>query len=116
MNRWFGEPWPRADYRASVCADDKLRIPVPVGETCYMCDTPIVETDRGQEMFGIGADGKAEGPLYGHIECFMRNVSGCFELVSTGKVWTPDHVCHGQENYHEDALKVWAWIQTHPSR
>lgn len=116
MSRWFGEPWPKADFRASVCEDDKLRIQVPVGKSCYLCDVTIVKTDRGQEMYGLDADGKIEGPMYGHIECLMRNVMGCFELVSTGKAWTKDHVCHGQENYREDALKVWDFIQTHPSR
>lgn len=114
MNRWFGEPWPRADYRAGVCEDDGLRIPVPVGETCYLCDTTIVETDRGQETMGIGEGGKIEGPMYHHIECIMRNTQGCFDLVSTGKVWTPDHVCSGADSYREDALKVWDFFRTHP--
>lgn len=113
-NRWFGEPWPRENYRALVCEDDRLRIPVPVGKACYLCKIPIVETDRGQESYGIGMGGKVEGPMYHHIECIMRNTQGCFELVSTGKQWTPGHVCTGQENYRQDALRVWAWIQTHP--
>lgn len=114
MNRWFGEPWPRENFRAPVCEDDSLRIPVPVGETCYLCTTEIGENDRGQETYGIGADGQAEGPMYHHIECIMRNTQGCFELVSTGQPWTPGHVCE-YESYREDALKVWAWIQSHPS-
>jgi hypothetical protein len=115
VNRWFGEPWPRADYRAPVCEDDDLRIPVPVGETCYLCDTLIVETDRGQETYGLGLKG-VEGPMYHHIECMMRTTQGCYELVSTGQPWTPDHVCHGQENYREDALKVRAFIESQQFR
>jgi len=114
MNRWFGEPWPRADYRADVCEDDKLRIPVPVGKTCYLCDESIVEIDRGQEMHGIGADGKIEGPMYAHRECLMRNVMGCFDLVSTGKMWAPGHVCSESRTYRVDALRVWYWLQHHP--
>ena len=110
MNRWFGEPWPRPDWRAPVCEDDALRIPVPVGETCYLCVKPIEETDRGQEMFGIDADGNVEGPMYHHIECILRNTQGCFDLVSTGKAWTPDHVCSGADDYREDALRVWAFL------
>lgn len=116
MNRWFGEPFPKDNFRADYCLNDDLRIPVPVGEMCYICNTPIVETDRGEATMGLLGDGKTVGPLYHHIECIVRNTQGCFELVSTGQPWTEDHVCHGQENYREDALKVWAWIQTHPSR
>ena len=110
MNRWFGEPWPRADYRADVCRDDRLRIPVPVGEKGYLCDEPIIETDRGQESYGIGADGQVEGPLYEHVECLLRNVRGCYDLVVSGEPWTPGHVCSDSGSYREDALKVWALL------
>ena len=114
MNRWFGEPFPRDNFRADYCADDDRRIPVPVGETCYLCNTTIVETDRGEETYGVGEDLKTAVRLFHHVECIVRTTRGCFELVSTGKVWTRDHVCHGHENYREDALKVWAWVNSHP--
>lgn len=114
MNRWFGEPWPREDYRASICEDDGLRIPVPVGESCYLCGERIAEVDRGQEMHGIGQGGKYEGPMYAHIECLMRNVMGCFDLVSTGETWKQGHVCSDSGSYRADALRVWAWLQAHP--
>lgn len=110
---WWGRPWPREDYRAEICEDDALRVAVPVGYACSLCGVPIEEYDRGISMGGIGADGQFEH-VQQHIECSMRNVVGCFDLVSTGAVWMPGHVCSGPENYREDALKVWAWVHTHP--
>lgn len=114
MTLWWGDPWPREDYRADVCADDALRVAVPVGYACSLCGVLIEEHDRGISMMGIGAD-KKPYPVQEHIECQMKTVLGCFDLVSTGQVWTPEHtaVCRGHENYREDALKVWRWIQTH---
>jgi hypothetical protein len=106
MNRWFGEPLPRAAPHREI--------PVPVGETCYLCGTPIAETDSGEESMGIGEGGRVVGPMYAHIECLLRTTQGCFELVSTGQPWTPGHVCHGQEDYRADALKVWAWFHGRP--
>jgi hypothetical protein len=44
---WFGEPWPSADLRASVCEDDLDRVPLPEGQTCPMCDNPVVQGDQG---------------------------------------------------------------------
>lgn len=113
MTLWWGAPWPREDFRALVCADDALRVAVPVGYACSLCGELIESHDRGISMMGVGADMKPY-PVQEHIECNTRNVAGCFELVSTGAVWTPGHVCTGQDNYREDALKVWAWIQSHP--
>lgn len=112
-NPWFGEPWPHEFYRALVCADDRLRIAVPVGKPCDLCGEPIIETDRGTAMAGLGADGVFE-VMYVHRECSMRNVMGCFDLVSTGAVWTPEHVCSDSGSYRADALKVWDWLQAHP--
>jgi hypothetical protein len=68
--------------------------------------------DRGISMMGIGADGEAY-PVQEHIECQLKHVMGCFDLVSTGEAWSPEHVCSGRDNYREDALRVWAWMQTH---
>lgn len=113
MTLWWGEPWPSDKLRAPVCEDDALRVRRPVGHDCDLCGEPIIEGDRGVSMWGLDADGDAV-PVNHHIECNMRNVMGCYELVSTGAVWTPDHVCTGRDNYREDALKVWAWVQSHP--
>lgn len=112
-NPWFGEPYPRATYRADYCLDDRLRIAVPVGEDCYLCGEPIVETDRGTASAGLGANGKVE-KLFAHIECTLRNTVGCYDLVSSGEPWKPGHVCSDSGTYRADALKVWAWIRTHP--
>lgn len=107
MNLWFGEPWPRPDYRADVCRDDSRRIPVPVGEHCYLCSEPIGEHDRGQQSFGVGRFGKVIGPLHAHVECLLRNVTGCSDLYASGEPWSPGHVCSGRDDYRADALRVW---------
>jgi hypothetical protein len=105
---WWGSPWPSEALRAPVCSDDALRVPVPVGKACTLCDVLIEETDRGVSMMGIGEDRKAY-PVQEHIECQMRNVMGCFVgLRSDGT----EHDHSG--SYQDDALRVWAWIQTHP--
>lgn len=113
MTHWWGRPWPSDRLRASVCEDDALRVAVPVGYACSLCDVLIEEHDQGISMMGIGADRKPY-PVQEHIECNMRNVLGCYELVSTGATWESGHVCTGQDNYREDALKVWNWLQAHP--
>lgn len=70
--RWFGEPWPRADYRAPACEDDDLRVPVPVGKECVFCGEPIEEGDRGvmiphltEEWLSIEAQA--------HLNCLLSN-------------------------------------------
>lgn len=112
-NPWFGEPWPREDYRASVCEDDRLRIGVPVGKECYLCEHMFIEIDRGTAMAGLKADGPAE-VMFAHIECTMRNTMGCYDLVSSGEPWKPGHVCSDPGCYRQDALRVWVWLRTHP--
>jgi hypothetical protein len=109
---WWGEPWPSDELRAAICEDDAQRIDIPVGYPCALCDLLIEDYDRGITMMGIDADGKAY-PVQEHIECQMRHVMGCYDLVSTGSAWTPDHVCSGADDYREDALRVWAWLQRH---
>lgn len=68
--KWFGEPWPAADFRAPVCEDDTERIPTPVGEPCLWCGEPIADRDRGQMIFGPPALVPA------HIECLTRQAFG----------------------------------------
>lgn len=113
MTLWWGAPWPREDFRALVCEDDALRVAVPVGYACSLCGELIEPDDRGVSMMGVGADMKPY-PVQEHIECNMRNTQGCYEFVSTGRPES-HHPCPGHEHsYREDALKVWAWIQSHP--
>lgn len=105
MTLWWGEPWPSATFRASVCEDDALRVSVPVGYECSLCEELIESYDRGISMMGLGADGKAY-PVQMHIECNCRNLMGCYSsLVS-------DHHDHDVP-YREDARRVWTWIQEH---
>ena len=76
---WFGEPWPRADFRAPVCEDDALRVPPPPpGEECVLCGHPIQEGDRGLKIPHMAAP-RADGLLtyewrYCHIEDIHRNI------------------------------------------
>jgi hypothetical protein len=44
---WFGEPWPAADDRALICADDRRRVDTPVGSPCFYCQDLIDERDQG---------------------------------------------------------------------
>lgn len=39
---WFGEPW-----QASVCQNQGLRVPVPVGALCGDCQQPLDASSRG---------------------------------------------------------------------
>lgn len=107
---WFGEPWPRADWRAPICEDDAKRIPVPVGEACVLCEEPIEENDRGVTMgvVRLGDDGKPTGTVgYVHAECNLRSVTGN-HLHITGQC---RHVgdCNERSDltYREEALEVW---------
>jgi hypothetical protein len=104
---WFGNPWPSAHLRAPICMDDSAHIPTPVGSTCYLCSEVIVEGDQGTAMPGyIDVDGFVPTPMYAHKECGLRNVMGCYGLVS-GEAHTHD------VPYREDALRVQEWVQTH---
>lgn len=110
---WFGEPWPSAELRASVCEDDGYRIGTPVGESCLLCGEAILQGHQGvhfasvidlDELIGKPVAGSA---AYAHIECHFRSIVGSLSHWE-GK-------CHyiGQCNdesvktYREEALEVW---------
>lgn len=108
-NTWFGEPWPSADYRAPICEDDNLRIPVPVGEFCVWCQEPIVENDRGTCMMGMNAD-ETWQRMYAHIECGFMNVTGpiAFHEGRCKHAGGADP-CHDPNmTYRQEALLRWA--------
>lgn len=113
MMPWFGDPWPREDFRADACRDDRDRVPTPVGDLCWLCETPILLGERGQLLAGIGASGEVVGPMPAHIECLCRNVTGCSDLYASGQPWTPGHVCTAGP-YREDALRVWKLMHERP--
>lgn len=108
---WFGEPWPSAELRASVCEDDRYRIETPIGEVCILCKEEILRKDRGlQYAFIIDVDGGKLTPShapYAHIECHFRSIAGNLAHWQ-GK-------CHyiGQCNdestktYREESIEVW---------
>lgn len=104
-NPWFGEPWPRADYRAPVCEDDRLRIPVPVGQPCCLCGHDIQTGDRGTAMGAVHAD-RSTSIVYQHNECGLRSVLGCSAHL---RGEPHDH----DGDYREDARKVVAWVEGH---
>jgi hypothetical protein len=71
---WFGEPWPAAEYRAPVCADDEERVPAPLpGELCILCGEDFQPGARGVYMQNITAEGTSD-MRYCHVECLMTNV------------------------------------------
>lgn len=72
MTHWFGTPWPFPHLPAPVCAEQRFRIDVPVGESCLGCDEPITADDSGVRMPYY--DGKNTGWGYYHAECNLRTV------------------------------------------
>lgn len=79
--KWFGEPWPSEELRASVCEDDTQRIPVPVGEECTLCTEEIMQNDRGVALGHLQVD-EVNPHLtwieqrYVHVDCLVKNVGG----------------------------------------
>lgn len=69
---WFGEPWPQPDFRAPICQDDRLRVPVPVGERCSYCDEPVEADHAGSFVW----DATTGVPIPIHKECSVRSVAG----------------------------------------
>lgn len=79
--KWFGEPWPSAELRASVCEDDADRVPVPVGEECTLCTEDILEGDRGVVLAHLEVDEVDPHLTWiqkrnAHINCLIQNVGG----------------------------------------
>lgn len=109
-NHWFGEPWPREDYRAPVCEDDRYRIDVPVGQPCLMCSETIEEGDRGVRMGSVymADDGTPTAALgYVHAECNLRSVTGNHLHVAGMCRHTGDCVDTSTLSYREEAKLVW---------
>lgn len=104
---WWGEPWPRADYRAPVCEDDALRREVPIGEVCMHCAETITETDRGVTFPGyVDTEGWNPTLLHAHRECQLHNVLGCSASLR-GEPHNHD------VPYREDARRVEQWLHDH---
>lgn len=72
--KWFGDPWPSAEYRAPVCEDDADRVPVPVGGSCAYCDKPISERDRGIVIPHLGTAARLDVETYWHLGCFLWTI------------------------------------------
>jgi hypothetical protein len=77
--KWFGEPWPRADYRAPVCEDDADRAPTPVGASCSYCNHQISDRDRGVVIPHMGTGTRLDVETYWHLDCFLEAVGVPFE-------------------------------------
>jgi hypothetical protein len=78
---WFGEPWPSAELRASVCEEDSLRVPLPPGEICALCGNPLEEDAQGVVIPHMTASDIMPGMFitelrYNHIDCLTRSVGG----------------------------------------
>lgn len=108
MTLWWGRSaWPSNEYRASICEDDRDRIPAPLGERCYLCDEVIIESDQGTAMMAMlgGYDGipVTTKEIYEHRECGMRHILGC-----SGHLMKEGHSHHVP--YREDARRVMKWL------
>jgi hypothetical protein len=75
---WFGEPWPSAELRASVCEEDSLRVPLPPGEICALCGNPLEEDAQGVVIphvaFRPGTTELESKLRYNHIDCLTRSI------------------------------------------
>lgn len=74
--QYFGAPGDAPAYEHAV------RVPVPVGKSCYACDEPILDGDRGWvRPYGVtlGPDGATvigDDPRPIHRECALLDVIG----------------------------------------
>jgi len=111
---WFGEPWPSAELRASVCEEDKYRIPTPVSAACLLCNEVIIYGERGIRYgFVIDVDVTTGKPKsnntapYAHIECQLRSVMGNLIHVSGNCRHLGDCNERSDMTYREEALELW---------
>jgi hypothetical protein len=79
--KWFGEPWPSAELRASVCEDDKDHVPLPANEKCAMCGNVLEPDAQGVVIPHMEASDIMPGMFiteirYIHIDCMMRSILG----------------------------------------
>jgi hypothetical protein len=72
---WFGEPWPAPERRAPVCANDRERVPVPIGMGCGACRRPLDATAQGVLIPHLSLQGPIVQRAY-HLRCFLRQVLG----------------------------------------
>jgi hypothetical protein len=110
MTLWCGEPWPSREDPAPVCADPALQQPVPVGERCIHCTTPIAAGDAGefQACLDDGATAAVLRPV--HRECQLRAVVGNVWHLRGQCRFVGDCQNHGG-TYREQALDVWAYFE-----
>lgn len=107
--RWFGPPWPKPNWRAPICEDDRLEIPTPVGIRCHLCNEEIVEGENGTAVVAMGMDPAKyphlmlNGRVYSHRECNLRTIMGCSAAL---RGEPHDH----DGDYRQDALRVEAWL------
>jgi hypothetical protein len=71
--QWFGSNW------GSPLNESCPHAPTPVGVPCGRCTEPIVERDRGVNMWHVGLEGGGYRPY--HMECNVRTVVGPIDHV-----------------------------------
>lgn len=77
MTQWFGRPWPAETLRAPVCRDDGDRVPTPAGDSCRLCNEPVLAGDQGLAVY--------TGPV--HIECVVLCSFGRGGHAKAKMVW-----------------------------
>jgi len=114
--KWFGDPWPTDELRASVCESPNDRVGTPEGERCLWCEEPIAENDRGIIMpcIVLGLDGNPKSELRPcHVECNVRQVVGSMNHINGNCLCTGQAEAASTLSVREDALAVWDWVQSH---
>jgi hypothetical protein len=73
VNRYFGDPWD-APFVA-----DAAQVPTPVGETCVICEEPIVAGEQGMVtplIYGAEDGTLRSRPAANHRGCSLLGVVG----------------------------------------
>jgi len=86
LNPIFGEPWD-----APAC-EGAPHVPVPVGELCAWCQTPILAGERGLLIPAVRNPGRAATEPW-HRECMVREMTRstctCLDTGTTSGRPTP---------------------------
>ncbi len=105
---FFGQRWDAPAF------DEATEVPVPVGETCLMCEETVEQGDSGIITPYMDArGGTRSSPI--HLECHLRSIVGSVAHLEgrcscvTGRA--ADDRTGGTRR--EDARAVLAWLQQH---
>jgi hypothetical protein len=87
-------------------------VPVPVGETCGSCETPVKPGEWGQLVPHVEKRGVTIRPIHG--ECLVRDVMGGIEHLTAPKGHARGSCYEGSTlTRRESSIAAYAWIRDH---